>query len=77
MKSLQQFCRCLINPEFTATALKVALVVGSVLFMINHGGAVIAGEMNQQRWFAAGLTYLVPFLVNIHGQFISKSRTIK
>lgn len=74
MKSLTPFTRCLIHREFTPTALKVALVVGSVLFMINHGSAFISGQMNRQRWLAAGLTYIVPYLVNIHGQYASKIR---
>ncbi len=74
MKSPRQFSQCLIHPEFSPTALKVALVVGSALFVINQGSAVITGQMNRQRWLAAGITYIVPYLVNIHGQYVSKIR---
>lgn len=50
------------------TALRVAAVVGSILFVINHGTALLQGEMNRDRWLSAGLTYLVPYIVSIHGQ---------
>jgi hypothetical protein len=56
------------------TALKVALVVGSALFVINHGAAFVKGQMNRDRWICASLTYLVPYIVNIHGQYISRLR---
>ncbi|NEP47338.1 MAG: hypothetical protein F6K65_00175 [Moorea sp. SIO3C2] len=55
------------------TALRVALVVGSLLFVINHGSALLQGQMTQQRWISAGLTYMVPYLVNIHGQYTIRS----
>jgi hypothetical protein len=28
--------------------------------------------MNGDRWLSAGVTYLVPYLVNAHGQYIAK-----
>lgn len=49
-------------------ALRVALIVGTILFAINHGSAVIAHEMSYGRWVSALLTYVVPFMVSIHGQ---------
>ncbi|NEQ38262.1 MAG: hypothetical protein F6K40_19140 [Okeania sp. SIO3I5] len=56
------------------TALKVAVVVGSILFIINHGSALVKGKMNLERWSSGLLTYLVPYAVNIHGQFVSQKR---
>ncbi|HAA31243.1 MAG TPA: hypothetical protein DCE56_30390 [Cyanobacteria bacterium UBA8553] len=56
------------------TALKVSVVVGSILFTINHGSALVKGQMNRERWISGSLTYLVPYLVNIHGQYISRAR---
>lgn len=40
------------------TALKVALVVGSLLFAMNHGSAVLRGEMICERWLIGLITYL-------------------
>jgi hypothetical protein len=74
MKFLQVYFFCLINKEMMPTAVKVALVVGSLLFIINHGSAFLSGKMNGDRWLAAGLSYLVPYGVNIHGQCVSRRR---
>ncbi|OKH17532.1 hypothetical protein NIES593_23020 [Hydrococcus rivularis NIES-593] len=56
------------------TALKVSAVVGSILFTINHGSALIKDQMNRDRWFSGGLTYIVPYFVSIHGQCTSRSK---
>lgn len=56
------------------TALKVALVVGSLLFAMNHGSAVLQGEMTCERWLMGLITYLVPYTVSIHGQHSTRSR---
>ncbi len=64
----------LVNPKFVPTGLKVALVVGSLLFAINHGHALLKGQMSRDRWISALLTYCVPYLVNVHGQYMSNVR---
>lgn len=74
MNSFKAYCRCLWDRDLRTTAFKVALIVGSILFTINHGRALLAGQMTDDRWLSAGLTYIVPYLVNIHGQFISRYR---
>lgn len=74
MKPVREFCLCLFDKELMPTALKVSVVVGSILFAINHGSALVKGQMNQQRWISGSLTYLVPYVVNIHGQYISRTR---
>ncbi|BAW97683.1 hypothetical protein NIES970_26380 [[Synechococcus] sp. NIES-970] len=56
------------------TAVRVALIVGTLLFGINHGSAVLGGNMNRARWVSAGLTYVVPYCVNLHGQLTSRRR---
>ncbi len=71
---MKGFCRSLIDPELVPSALRVALVVGSLLFAINHGPALVREQMTRGRWLSAGLTYLVPYLVNIHGQHTSRQR---
>lgn len=69
---LQQFALSLFDRRFMPTALRVVVVVGTILFVINHGSALLAGEMTQARWISACLTYAVPYLVSIHGQFVSR-----
>lgn len=74
IKDLQKFCGSLVNPQFVPTGIKVALVVGSMLFLINHGNALTQGQMSRDRWISALLTYCVPYMVSIHGQSINHRR---
>ena len=45
-------------------ALKYALVVGAILIAINHGDALIRGQISAGRLFQMGLTVLVPYMVS-------------
>jgi hypothetical protein len=74
LRNCKEFCLCLFDQDMIPTALKVSVVVGSILFVINHGSAFVQGQMNRERWISAGITYIVPYMVNIHGQYISRSR---
>lgn len=71
---MREFSKALLDTTLAPTALRVALVVGSLLFTINHGAALAKGEMNRMRWFSGLITYMIPYSVNIHGQFKSRSR---
>ncbi|MGC8714566.1 MAG: nitrate/nitrite transporter NrtS [Leptodesmis sp.] len=71
---LKEFLRNLFNPQFIPTALRVALFVGTILLIINHGHALLTGQMTRERWLSAILTYCIPYVVSIHGQFSSYSR---
>ncbi|NEP12098.1 MAG: hypothetical protein F6K14_18195 [Symploca sp. SIO2C1] len=75
MKSLKKFCVALFDKELMPMALKVSLVVGSILFTINHGSALVQGKMTSERWLSGLLTYLVPYSVNIHGQYTMRGRS--
>ncbi|MEQ8969124.1 MAG: nitrate/nitrite transporter NrtS [Coleofasciculus sp. C1-SOL-03] len=74
MKPLKEYCAALVDKNLMPTGIKVAAVVGSLLFLINHGSAVVQGKMTRDRWISGLLTYLVPYGVNIHGQYINRSR---
>ena len=45
------------------TALRVALVVGTVLLLINQGQVVWSGAATAGTWVRIGLNYVVPFVV--------------
>lgn len=47
-----------------ARALKYAVVVGAVLIAINHGDALLRGDINAGRLLRMGLTVLVPYVVS-------------
>lgn len=72
---MNQFFQVFLDPKLAPTALRVSLVVGSILLTINHGAALVKGEMTRTRWLSGLITYLVPYSVSIHGQHTSRSRS--
>jgi len=64
----------LSDRKLMPTAIKVSLVVGTIIFTVNHGYALYNGKMNRQRWISGLISYLIPYAVNIHGQYISRLR---
>jgi hypothetical protein len=69
MEHIKGYIASLLDPEFISTGLKTALLVGSLLFLINHGPALLRGEMSRERWISVLLTYAMPYLVNVYGQY--------
>jgi hypothetical protein len=45
-------------------ALKYALAVGALLITINHGDAILSGDVSRMRLLRMGLTVMVPYLVS-------------
>ncbi|MFT7559164.1 MAG: hypothetical protein ACI93R_001069 [Flavobacteriales bacterium] len=64
--SPNSFISLAISPQVALTALKVSLVVGSLLALINHGSAVIAGDVTTDRLLQMALTYFVPYCVSTY-----------
>jgi hypothetical protein len=52
------------SPRVVRRALLYALVVGAVLIAINHGDALLAGQVGAGRLWKMGLTVLVPYTVS-------------
>ncbi|WP_421658031.1 nitrate/nitrite transporter NrtS [Leptothermofonsia sp. ETS-13] len=69
MKILKGYIVSLWDPEFIPTGLRTAAFVGSLLFLINHGPALLRREMTSERWISTVLTYTMPYLVNVYGQY--------
>ena len=68
------YAKSLVSPKYMPLGVKVALIVGSVLLLINHGAAMVSGQMTRGRWLSAALTYGVPYLVNVHGQYMGQRK---
>lgn len=47
-------------------ALWCAVIVGAVLITINHGDAIVKGEVTRGRIIQMGLTLLVPYCVSTY-----------
>jgi len=69
MNVIKEYLGSLFDQEFILIGLKTALIVGSLLFLINHGTAFFRGQMNRERWASVFLTYLMPYLVSVYGQY--------
>lgn len=52
------------SPAVVRRALGYAIVVGAVLIAINHGDALLRGELGGGRALKMGLTMLVPYTVS-------------
>lgn len=63
----------LYRPHLNKTV-RIALVVGTVLFAINQLDVVLRGRATPLVWFKIALTYLVPFCVSNVGILIASRR---
>jgi len=53
-----------VQPNVVRRALKFALVVGAILITINHGYAIVHGQVTSGRILQMGLTVLVTYTVS-------------
>ncbi|HSK78497.1 MAG TPA: nitrate/nitrite transporter NrtS [Thermoanaerobaculia bacterium] len=61
---MKEWLRTALRASVRRRALRVALVVGSILLAINHGDAILRGELTKDRLLRMALTLLVPYLVS-------------
>jgi hypothetical protein len=61
---------CLYPPHLVRT-ISIALIVGTVLFLINQLDVVIRGDATIVVWLKSALTYLVPFVVSNLGVLVA------
>lgn len=52
------------HPATARRALITALIVGTVLIAINHGAAILSGQVTRGRILQMCLTVLVPYIVS-------------
>jgi len=58
------FLSTALAPNVVRPAVKIALVVGTVLVLINHGSALLQGQLESARLVQILLTYCVPYCVS-------------
>jgi len=56
--------RLALTPSVVRRGIAYAVVVGAVLVAINHGDALLRGEMTAGRAWRMALTVLVPYAVS-------------
>lgn len=60
----QTWIRDALQPTVVTRAFAYAVVVGAILIAINHGDALLAGDLNASRIAQMGLTAAVPYAVS-------------
>ncbi|HLH70572.1 MAG TPA: nitrate/nitrite transporter NrtS [Candidatus Dormibacteraeota bacterium] len=63
-----------LRPDCLKRTVGAAIVVGSLLFLINQLDVVLAGHATALTWVKVGLTYLVPFCVSNYGLLVASRR---
>ena len=61
---MDEWLRLAVRPSVMRRAVKFACVVGLILITINHGYAIVRGEVTAGRILQMGLTVLVPYTVS-------------
>ena len=61
-----------IHSQTVKRAVRVALVIGTVLALVNHYDELLAGNLTSRAAMQIFLTYFVPYLVSTHGQVVGK-----
>lgn len=64
MKPLRRFIRVALRAAVVKRSLMVALLVGSILNLINQGDTLISGHFERLHLLKLLLTYMVPYLVS-------------
>lgn len=55
--------RAATAPVVVWRGLRYSVVVGAILILINHGSALLHGQIGRDRIIQMGLTFVVPYLV--------------
>ena len=61
---MREWVEAALERGIVVRACKYAVVVGAVLITINHGDALLAGDVDARRLLKIGLTVLVPYVVS-------------
>ena len=61
-----KICKALVEKDVVVSSLKVALVVVSILNIINQGEAIFKLSFEGINWFKLVLTFMVPYMVSTY-----------
>lgn len=62
------------HPAHLRRTIRIAIVVGTILFVINQLQVVLDGKATAGTWLRVTLTYLVPFCVSNYGVLVATRR---
>jgi len=67
MSGVREACAFCLQRRNLRRTLRIALVVGIVLTLINQGSVIGSGHATTATWARCALNFLVPFLVSNAG----------
>ena len=68
---MNHFIQGMLHPHISRRALRVALIVGTILNVINHYELLIGSTVTIKELVQVALTYIVPYMVSTHGQLLA------
>lgn len=67
-RNVKTFFQAAFEPGTAATSAKVALLVGTILALINYADRILLhGDMRALDWIKIAVTYCVPYCVATYG----------
>ena len=63
-----------LDPRNLRRSIGAALVVGTILSLINQADVVFGGRATVGTWVKIGLSYVVPFVVSSYGIVLGSNR---
>ena len=69
---MRESLRICFRREHVRRTVRIALVVGTILTIINQADVIIGGDAKTLTWFKVGLNYCVPFVVSNLGLLAGK-----
>ena len=64
-----------LQKDILRTAIKVVLIVGTILNLINQGPTIAAGEWENINWIILLTTYSVPYMVSTYSAVMARMKS--
>lgn len=69
---VEEALRICMRREHLRRTIRIALVVGTILTLINQADVIIRGDATTATWLKAGANFVVPFIVSNLGLLAGK-----
>ena len=63
---MREWVSLAFRPDVVRRGVRVGLVVGTLLTVINYGDIIWKGDFDPAQWWRIVLTYCVPYLVSTY-----------
>jgi hypothetical protein len=69
---VREALRICLRREHLRRTVRIALVVGVILTLINQADVIVRGDATEVTWIKSGLNFVVPFVVSNLGLLAGK-----